>query len=228
MRALFLLLLLVLSGWVRCQEGTLDTASISSEDALVLKNLKNKVAQYINTQPDSAFYFSRKMKALALERKYPKGVSEAYYLIGQCFKRIQKTDSAIHYFKTSLAHSQNIHDSHGEARAYNSLCRTYYLTGDMDASENEPQDSITPEVVAKGKGKDGDAGKDAKTGASMTGAAFLGPGPVLGTRIATDMSKSGQRAKEGKSEEGSLKEPEKNLSGEQAMEFFQPYPWSII
>ena len=134
MRALFLLLLLVLSGWVRCQEGTLDTASISSEDALVLKNLKNKVAQYINTQPDSAFYFSRKMKALALERKYPKGVSEAYYLIGQCFKRIQKTDSAIHYFKTSLAHSQNIHDSHGEARAYNSLCRTYYLTGDMDAS----------------------------------------------------------------------------------------------
>lgn len=108
--------------------------SISQEDSLMLHDLKMKMAQHINPNPDSAFFYSRKIKEISLQKKYGPGICDANYLIGQCFKRMQQNDSAIAYFNKTLRLSEMINYPIGSARAYNSLCRTYYLTGEMEAS----------------------------------------------------------------------------------------------
>jgi signal transduction histidine kinase/DNA-binding response OmpR family regulator len=109
-------------------------SSISTEDSVAIQGLKMKMAQTINPNPDSAFYYSRKMKELAVQKKYGPGICDANYLIAQCFKRVQQNDSAITYFKRTIELSEEIKYYIGAARAYNGLCRTYYLTGEMEAS----------------------------------------------------------------------------------------------
>lgn len=125
------------------QEGSEYASKISNEDSLTILSLRNSMARNINPNPDSAFYYSRKIKGFATQKKYGIGIIDADYLIGQCFKRIQQNDSAIVYFKKALHLSEVINYPLGKARAYNSLCRTYYLLGEMDKSINAGQDALS-------------------------------------------------------------------------------------
>jgi signal transduction histidine kinase/DNA-binding response OmpR family regulator len=136
----FFLILLTSFGFAQNSDKLQHT--ISKEDSVMLHGLKMKMAQHINPNPDSAFFYSRKIKTISLNKNYGPGICDANYLIGQCFKRIQQTDSAIAYFKKTLTLSEKINYPIGVARAYNSLCRTYYLTGEMEASIDACQKAI--------------------------------------------------------------------------------------
>lgn len=116
------------------QETSQYTSVISKEDSLAINSLRNKMAANINPNPDSAFYYTRKIKEFVTQKNYGIGIADADYLIGTCWKRIQQNDSAINYFKSSLKLSKTLEYKSGKARAYNSLCRIYYLVGEMDAS----------------------------------------------------------------------------------------------
>ena len=63
-------------------------------------------------------------------------------MLGQCQKRLQQNDSAIVYFKKSLDLSNKINYEKGKARAYNSIGRTYYLLGKMEASIDDCKKAI--------------------------------------------------------------------------------------
>jgi len=109
-------------------------ATISAEDSITIASYRTKLTQYVNPLPDSAFFYGRKIKALATRLTYGKGIADADYLLGACFKRVQENDSAIVYFKNSLALSNKLDYDIGKGRAYNNLGRTYYLLGMMDSS----------------------------------------------------------------------------------------------
>lgn len=109
-------------------------ATISAKDSLKIATYRTKLSQFVNPIPDSAFFYGRKIKVLTTNLKYGKGIADANYLLGACFKRVQENDSAIAYFNKSLALSKKLDYDIGEGRAYNSLGRTYYLLGKMDSS----------------------------------------------------------------------------------------------
>ncbi len=107
---------------------------ISAKDSTTLVAYRTKLSQYVNPIPDSAFFYAIKIKALAGELNYGKGIADANYYLGACFKRVQKNDSAISYYKKSLILSQELNYSIGKGRAHNNLGRIYYLLGKMDSS----------------------------------------------------------------------------------------------
>ena len=116
--------------------------TISVQDSLTIASYRTKLTQYVNPIPDSAFFYGRKIKAMAIQLNYGKGIADADYLLGACFKRIQKNDSAIQYFKKSLVLSEKLKYDIGKGRAYNNLGRTYYLLGKMDSSINMSKKAI--------------------------------------------------------------------------------------
>lgn len=134
MARILLVLCFLIPSFLLAQEEVSYVMTISAEDSITIADWRIKMAQNVNPYPDSAFSYSRKIKTLTTELKYGPGIIDANYLIGQCFKRLQQNDSAIVYFKRALALAQEIKYPIGEARAYNSLCRTYYLLGMMDES----------------------------------------------------------------------------------------------
>jgi signal transduction histidine kinase/DNA-binding response OmpR family regulator len=134
MKKILCLLTLISAPFFYAQEKVVYTSSISEEDSLTIAAYRIKMVQFINPYPDSAFYYSRKIKDLAVKRKYGEGIIDADYLIGNCFKRLQQNDSSVVYFKKALALSEELSYDIGAARAYNSLCRTYYLLGKMEES----------------------------------------------------------------------------------------------
>ncbi len=107
---------------------------ISEKDLNTINLYRTKIIQYINPNPDSAIFYSNKIKILSENLNYRKGIVDANYMLGQCQKRLQQNDSAIVYFKKSLDLSNKINYEKGKARAYNSIGRTYYLLGKMEAS----------------------------------------------------------------------------------------------
>lgn len=117
MRVKILILLLLLSSIGKGQELGIFNKPIAVEDSVAIQTFKSGMAQHINANPDSAFYYSRKIKELSIKKEYGKGICDADYLIGQCFKRVQQIDSAIHYFNNALAYSQKITYPQGAARA---------------------------------------------------------------------------------------------------------------
>ena len=133
MKKLFFFSTLLFSIFSLAQEQTYVT-TISKKDSLEIASYRTKLSQYINPIPDSAFFYGRKIKAMASNLKYGISIIDADYLLGACFKRIQNNDSALFYFKKSLVLSKKLDYDVGKGRAYNSLGRTYYLLGMMDSS----------------------------------------------------------------------------------------------
>ncbi len=107
---------------------------ISKKDSLSLVNYRGKIIQHVNATPDSAIIYAKKYIHLSTELQYGKGIVDGQYLAGQCYKRMQFNDSAINSFTTGLNLSKQITYPSGEAKAYNSLGRTYYLMGKMEES----------------------------------------------------------------------------------------------
>ena len=134
MQRVFIVLCVFISSILYAQDDEAFTKTISEEDSVTIADWRIKMAQNVNPYPDSAIFYSRKIKDLAVERKYGPGIIDADYLIGVCFKRLQQNDSAIAYFKGALKMAEKIDYPIGAARAYNSLCRTYYLMGKMEES----------------------------------------------------------------------------------------------
>lgn len=133
MKKLLFLISFLFSVFCTAQAQTY-VATISAEDSITIASYRTKLTQYVNPLPDSAFFYGRKIKALATRLTYGKGIADADYLLGACFKRVQENDSAIVYFKNSLALSNKLDYDIGKGRAYNNLGRTYYLLGMMDSS----------------------------------------------------------------------------------------------
>lgn len=106
----------------------------SAEDSLKLANYRTKVAQTINSKPDSALFYIHQLKKFSTEKGYRRNLTDADYLFAHYFRRIQNSDSAIFYFKKQIATSKKINYFRGMAQGYNGLCRTYYLIGEIDNS----------------------------------------------------------------------------------------------
>ena len=105
------------------------------EDSMSLAQNKTKVIQFINPQPDSAFFYIKKNMELAESINYENGVADAEYLLAQYYRRIQKIDSAIIYFKESAIRSKKSEYPLGSSIANNGLCRVLYLLGRYEEAE---------------------------------------------------------------------------------------------
>lgn len=141
MKKLLYFISLLLSGFCIAQKDSY-VETISEQDSLEIINYRTKLAQYVNPIPDSAFFYGRKIRTTAANLNYGKGIADADYLLGACFKRVQQNDSAIIYFKKSLKLSKELDYDIGKGRAYNNLGRTYYLLGEMDNSITASKNAI--------------------------------------------------------------------------------------
>lgn len=132
MRALLCLLLLLLAKTVIGQNDLQEKPS--QRDSLILADYKKKVTQTINAQPDSALIYIQQLRDFSTRKSYLVSITDADYLYAHYFRRIQKPDSALFYFKKQISNSKKINYFRGMAQGYNGLCRTYYLIGEMDNS----------------------------------------------------------------------------------------------
>lgn len=133
MRALLCLILLLMA-YAALGQNNLRENLPSARDSLILAEYKQKVSQSINAHPDSALQYIEKIRALSSKNNYLVSLTEADYLYAHYFRRIQKPDSAIHYFKKQINDSKKINYFRGMAQGYNGLCRTYYLIGEIENS----------------------------------------------------------------------------------------------
>ncbi len=133
MKKLFILSSLLCSFFCVAQQQTY-VETISEKDSLQIASYRTKLSRYVNPIPDSALFYGHKIKTLATQLNYGKGIADADYFLGACFKRVQQIDTAIIYFNASLALSKKLDYDIGKGRAYNNLGRTYYLLGKMDSS----------------------------------------------------------------------------------------------
>ncbi|WP_203294099.1 hybrid sensor histidine kinase/response regulator transcription factor [Luteirhabdus pelagi] len=119
-----------------------QNSNLKTQDSLLLSSYKQKIAQYVNPLPDSALYYARNYKSVAKDLDYDIGIADGDYLLGACYKRIEKIDSAIFHFQKSRELSQNIQYDLGKGRALNNLSRTYYVIGKMDSSIVSAKEAI--------------------------------------------------------------------------------------
>lgn len=111
-------------------------------DSINLAKNKTKVIQFINPQPDSALYYIKNSIQLAESINYEVGVADSEYLFAQYYRRIQKIDSAIVFFKRSALRSKNSRHAIGAAIANNGLCRVLYLLGRYEEAEEACNNSL--------------------------------------------------------------------------------------
>ena len=117
MKVIFIFSSLLISVYSLAQEQPyVDT--ISTKDSIKIAAYRTKLSQYVNPIPDSAIFYGKKIKALVTQLNYGKGIADSDYFLGTCFKRVQKNDSAIHYFKKSLALSEKLDYDIGKGRAH--------------------------------------------------------------------------------------------------------------
>ncbi|WP_350286627.1 ATP-binding protein [uncultured Croceitalea sp.] len=120
------------------------------QDSISLAENKTKVIQFINPQPDSALFYIKNNIQLAESISYEVGIADAEYLLAQYYRRIQKIDSAIIYFKQSALRSKNSGYALGSSIANNGLCRVLYLLGRYEEAEeacNNALGSLQNEII---------------------------------------------------------------------------------
>jgi signal transduction histidine kinase/DNA-binding response OmpR family regulator len=133
MRAFLSIFLLLIAATAFGQNASQDKKP-TGKDSIALANYRTKVSQSINAYPDSALIYIKQLKNFSFERNYLSSLTEADYLYAHYFRRIQKPDSAIFYFKKQIAASKKINYFRGMAQGFNGLCRTYYLIGEIENS----------------------------------------------------------------------------------------------
>ena len=133
MRAFLSILLLLIAATAFGQNASQDKKP-TYKDSITLHNYRTKVSQTINSNPDSALIYIKQLKKFSSQKNYLTSLTDADYLNAHYFRRIQKPDSAIFYFKKQIAASKKIDYSRGIAQGYNGLCRTYYLIGEIEKS----------------------------------------------------------------------------------------------
>lgn len=141
MRVFLSILLLLIAAAAFGQNTSLDKKP-TDKDSIVLSNYRTKVSQSINANPDSALIYIKQLKKFSVERNYLSSLTDADYLYAHYFRRIQKPDSAIFYFKKQIAASKKINYFRGMAQGYNGLCRTYYLIGDIENSISAGNEAV--------------------------------------------------------------------------------------
>lgn len=125
---------------MQCVLAVLIVQNLSSQDnfnqdSLSLVKNKTKVIQFINPQPDSALFYIKKSVKLAESINYDIGIADAEYLLAQYYRRTQKIDSAIIFFKQSALRSKKSGHTIGSSIANNGLCRVLYLLGRYEEAE---------------------------------------------------------------------------------------------
>lgn len=141
MRALLPIILLLIAEMAFCQNESQDKKP-TAQDSIVLFNYRAKVSQTINAKPDSALIYIKQLKKFSAAKNYLSSLTDADYLYAQYFRRIQKPDSAVFYFKKQIAASKRIKYYRGIAQGYNGLCRTYYLIGEIENSIKAGNEAI--------------------------------------------------------------------------------------
>ncbi len=135
MRALLCLFFLLLAN-IAFGQNELREKKPSQRDSLILADYKKKVSQSINANPDSALIYIKQFRKFSSQNNYLVSLTEADYLYAHYFRRIQKPDSALFYFKKQIDAAKKIDYFRGMAQGYNGLCRTYYLIGEIENSIN--------------------------------------------------------------------------------------------
>jgi len=133
MRAFLSIFLLLIAATAFGQNAS-QAKKPTYKDSIILHNYRTKVSQTINANPDSALIYIKQLKKFSAERNYLTSLTDADYLNAHYFRRIQKPDSAIFYFKKQITASREIDYFRGIAQGYNGLCRTYYLIGEIENS----------------------------------------------------------------------------------------------
>ncbi len=141
MRPLLSILLLLIVETAFCQTSSLDKKP-TPIDSVALFNYRAKVSQTINANPDSALIYIKQLRKFSAAKNYLSSLTDADYLYAQYFRRIQKPDSAVFYFKKQIAASKKIKYFRGIAQGYNGLCRTYYLIGEIENSIEAGNEAI--------------------------------------------------------------------------------------
>lgn len=141
MRALLPIILLLIAEMAFCQNESQDKKP-TAQDSIVLFNYRAKVSQTINAKPDSALIYIKQLKKFSAAKSYLSSLTDADYLYAQYFRRMQKPDSAVFYFKKQIAASKKIKYFRGIAQGYNGLCRTYYLIGEIENSIKAGNEAI--------------------------------------------------------------------------------------
>ena len=108
MRALLCLFLLLLAITAFGQKEFREKKP-SQGDSVILADFKKKVSQSINANPDSALIYIKKFREFSIKRNYLASLTDADYLYAHYFRRIQKPDSAIFYFKKHLRKTRGVH-----------------------------------------------------------------------------------------------------------------------
>ncbi len=111
--------------------------AISEKDSLTITKYKKLLVQHINPNPDSAFYYIKKIRLLSSQLNYGIGMVEANYFKASYYRRVQNSDSAIYYFREALQFSKKINYTKGIAMSYNGLCHIYYRQGNLNKAINE-------------------------------------------------------------------------------------------
>ena len=133
MRALLCLLLLLMAK-TAIGQNELQEKKPSQRDSLILSQYKTNISRTINTNPDSALIYIQQLRKFSTQNNYLISLTDADYMYAHYFRRIQKPDSALFYFKKQIKDSKKIDYFRGMAQGYNGLCRTYYLIGEIENS----------------------------------------------------------------------------------------------
>lgn len=85
---------------------------------------------------------ARQALALAQELRFRKGLVEAHFNLGYCFRARNQYDSAIYHSRQALALSIRTHNRYSQTRAYYNLARIYTEQGDYAAALGPSLDGL--------------------------------------------------------------------------------------
>ena len=136
----FGLMAFILGGQTPASDDELN--SLSEQDSITYYDYKFQVSKNINPNPDSAYFYIRKLKDFSQQINYGVGLADAEYLMASYHWRLQRYDSAIHYYNLCIEKSEEINYRRGIAVGHNGLCRMYYFQGEMNKAVAECEECL--------------------------------------------------------------------------------------
>src|ERR1041385_1761431 len=114
-------------------QSKLKVAAADTNKANILSVLSYEI---LNSNTDSAIYYARELKNLSEELNYPKGITSAYFRLGQAYNNLGNYDSSQTYLSKALAMStdksttakiyDNIGINHWEMGNYPEALKNYF------------------------------------------------------------------------------------------------------
>ena len=119
-------LLFLLSRMLVAQSDLLLSRKESESDTLQINFLNQTAAKFLNSNPDTAFVFTKKALLLAEKINFHAGLAQAYENLGWIFYNQGIFRQAIAYFLKAIDFYKETGDKKGLAQTYNHLGIAYY------------------------------------------------------------------------------------------------------